>query len=92
MMLHDDIHNYYEHLMLDEIVKQDIEQLFDVDTLADFCCTVLNQLPAKYIRYEVDLAFYLPASEHEKMVENVKKAMITATELIAKREKKTITG
>lgn len=53
MKLHDDIHNYYEKLVLDEVIKQKISESLDVDTLADFCCTVLNQLPPRYIRFEV---------------------------------------
>jgi hypothetical protein len=36
---------------------------------------VLNQLPCKYIRYEVDMAFYLPQTERFDMVTRVKDAV-----------------
>ncbi|ATC95303.1 late competence development ComFB family protein [Pseudoalteromonas tunicata] len=85
MKLHDDIHNYYEKLMLDEIVKQGIDKKFDDDTLADFCCTVLNHLPTRYIRFEVDMAFYSPQKERIEMEGKVKTAIESALELIARR-------
>jgi hypothetical protein len=85
MKLHDDIHNYYEKLVLDEVIKQKISESLDVDTLADFCCTVLNQLPPRYIRFEVDLAFYLPQSERIEMEEQVKVAIEESIKLISMR-------
>ena len=88
MKLHDDIHNYYEKLVLDEIIKQKINESLDVDTLADFCCTVLNKLPPKYIRFEVDMAFYLPESERVQMEGKVKAAIEESKELISMRNKR----
>jgi len=85
MKLHDDIHNYYEKLVLDEIIKQKIGDVLDVDTLADFCCTVLNQLPTRYIRFEVDMAFYLPQSERVEMEEKVRVAIEQSKKLISMR-------
>lgn len=85
MKLHDDIHNYYEKLVLDEVIKQKISESLDIDTLADFCCTVLNQLPPRYIRFEVDLAFYLPQSERIEMEEQVKVAIEESIKLISMR-------
>ncbi|PAJ73381.1 competence protein ComFB [Pseudoalteromonas sp. NBT06-2] len=85
MKLHDDIHNYYEKLVLDEVIKQKISESLDVDTLADFCCTVLNQLPPRYIRFEVDLAFYLPQSERIEMEEQVRVAIEESIKLISMR-------
>ncbi|WP_042145879.1 MULTISPECIES: late competence development ComFB family protein [unclassified Pseudoalteromonas] len=85
MKLHDDIHNYYEKLVLDEVIKQKISESLDVDTLADLCCTVLNQLPPRYIRFEVDLAFYLPQSERIEMEEQVKVAIEESIKLISMR-------
>lgn len=85
MKLHEDIHNYYEKLVLEELQEQKLYTLYDNDTLADFCCTVLNQLPCRYIRYEVDMAFYLPESERSEMVVKVKAAIEVAKELVAKR-------
>ncbi len=85
MKLHDDVHNYYEKLVLDEILVQGLDKTMDTDTLADFCCTVLNHLPPRYIRYEVDMAFYLPAEERIEMENKVKKAITKSTDLLSQR-------
>ncbi|MGO4894497.1 late competence development ComFB family protein [Flavobacterium sp. W21_SRS_FM6] len=70
MKLDDDIHNYYEHLVLEQIVRLELAQSKSEDYLADLCCLALNQLPTRYIRYEVDMAFYLPQSERQQMEMN----------------------
>lgn len=31
----------------------------DSDYLSDVACVALNRLPARYIRHEVDMAFYM---------------------------------
>ncbi|MFY8349083.1 late competence development ComFB family protein [Pseudoalteromonas sp. SSM20] len=85
MKLHDDIHNYYEKLLIDEIERQKIEDDYDNDTLADFCCTALNQLPARYIRFEVDMAFYSSQSERLEMEQRVRDAIAFAKAAVAKR-------
>jgi hypothetical protein len=61
--LDDDIHNYYEHLVLEKLSALDINKIKTDDYLAGLTCLVLNQLPPRYIRHEVDMAFYLPVSE-----------------------------
>jgi hypothetical protein len=78
MKLHDDIHNYYEKLMLDHIHELGLPEIYDAEYLADLCCITLNQLPCKYIRYEVDMAFYLPQTERFEMVTRVKDAVAKA--------------
>ena len=71
MKLDTDIHNYYEQLVLEKIESLDIEKKHDADYIADLTCLVLNQLRPRYIRFEVDMAFYLPASERQQMEMNV---------------------
>ncbi|OHU91713.1 MULTISPECIES: late competence development ComFB family protein [Pseudoalteromonas] len=87
MKLHDDVHNYYEKIVLDKIVEHNLHEKYDEDVMADFCCTVLNQLPARYIRNDVDMAFYLPQSERIVMEEQVEKAIKFAGEQVAKKKK-----
>jgi hypothetical protein len=70
MKLDDDIHNYYEHLVLEQIEGLELNKIKSEDYLADLCCLALNQLPTRYIRYEVDMAFYLPQSERKQMEMN----------------------
>lgn len=85
MKLHDDVHNYYEKVMLDRIVQRNLQNKYDDDVMADFCCTVLNQLPARYIRYDVDMAFYLPQHERIQMEQRVDIAIDVAMTQVAKR-------
>ncbi len=78
MKLDDDIHNYYEHLVLDKIEALGVNQNKTADYLADLTCLVLNQLPPRYIRYQVDMAFYLAQSERRQMEMNVSQAVDNA--------------
>lgn len=75
MKISDDIHNYYEKLVLQHFSTLKIEENYDTDFIADLTCVVLNQLPTRYIRHEVDMAFYLPASERFEMESKVKNAI-----------------
>jgi hypothetical protein len=70
MKLDDDIHNYYEHLVLEQIEKLELHKTKTEDYLADLCCLALNQIPPRYIRFEVDMSFYLPHSEKQQMEMN----------------------
>ncbi|MEQ3514971.1 late competence development ComFB family protein [Pseudoalteromonas sp. BZB3] len=86
MKLHDDVHNYYEKIMLDRIFARNLQDKYNDDVMADFCCTVLNQLPARYIRYDVDMAFYLPQHERIQMEQKVDIAINVAMTQVAKRD------
>ena len=78
MRLSDDIHNYYEKLVVQHFAALKLEDKYGVDFIADLTCVVLNQLPTRYIRHEVDMSFYLPASERFEMESNVKVAFSKA--------------
>ncbi|GEA11766.1 late competence development ComFB family protein [Alteromonas sp. KUL49] len=82
MKLDDDIHNYYEHLVLDRITELGLDKSHSADYLADICCLTLNQVPPRYIRYEVDMAFYLPQSERNQMEMNVAHAVEKAIKFL----------
>ena len=82
MKISDDIHNYYEKLVIDHFNELDVEDKYDTDFIADLTCIVLNQLPTRYIRHEVDMAFYLPASERFEMESKVKVAVSKALEFM----------
>lgn len=88
MKLDDDIHNYYEHLVLEEIKALGFYQSQTADFIADLTCLVLNQLPPRYIRYEVDMAFFLPISERTQMEMNVSHAVTTASKYLETHPKK----
>ena len=52
-----------------------VDEKYDIDFIADLSCIILNQLPARYIRHEVDMAFYLPSPERYQMETKVKEAI-----------------
>ena len=86
MKLHDDIQNYFEKLVVDDIAKRNLESVYNEDIMADLCCTVLNQLPARYIRYDVDMEFYLPQSERMLMEQQVQTAIDVAITQVSKKK------
>ena len=59
------VHNYYERLVFEEVARRaESNPDFTVDMLCDVACVALNRLPARYVRHDVDLMFYL--TEHER--------------------------
>ena len=82
MKMFDDIHNYYENLVVEHFRESKFDDKYDPEFLADLICIVLNQLPTRYIRHEVDMAFYLPASERFEMESKVKVALNKALEFM----------
>ncbi|GAA72547.1 MULTISPECIES: late competence development ComFB family protein [unclassified Pseudoalteromonas] len=86
MRLDDDIHNFYEKIVLEEIEKRKLNERYNDDVMADFCCTVLNQLPPRYIRYDVDMAFYLTQTDRLDMQQRVELAINFAIDQIAKKK------
>ncbi|WJG08357.1 late competence development ComFB family protein [Aliiglaciecola sp. LCG003] len=87
MKLDDDIHNYYEHLILERIAELGLNKNKSNDYIADLCCLALNQVPPRYIRYEVDMSFYLPQSERQQMEMNVTNAVNKAIEFLDEEKK-----
>ncbi len=88
MKLDNDIHNYYEHLVLETLDKMEVCSIKSDDYLADLTCLVLNQLQPRYIRYEVDMAFYLPNSERLQMQMNVEDAIKKGLEYLDNAKRK----
>jgi len=71
MQLDLDIHNYYEHLVIEHLEDNNYSNSYDKEFLADLCCLALTQLPARYIRHDIDMAFYLDVDERNKMNKEV---------------------
>ena len=90
MKLDDDIHNYYEHLVLQRVTELGLDNTKSADYLADLCCLALNQVPPRYIRYEVDMAFYLPQSERNQMEMNVTYAIDNAMKYLNDTDKTSV--
>lgn len=84
------IHNYYESLVADEIryrIKEEYPAV-DADVITDISCVALNRLPARYIRHEVDLAFYLTQDELLEMRKNVANAVSYAFKFVLERRQR----
>ncbi|XEI33507.1 late competence development ComFB family protein [Aeromonas veronii] len=82
MILDTDIHNFYEHLVLKEIEKQGLQQKLNSDQMADLCCLTLNQLPAHYIRHNVDMIYFLTDAKRTEMEKNVIESLKLAQEKV----------
>jgi hypothetical protein len=58
------VHNYYERLVFEEVAaRAQARPEFTADMLADVACVALNRLPARYVRHDVDMIFYLTEQE-----------------------------
>ncbi|HEH9432916.1 TPA: late competence development ComFB family protein [Aeromonas sobria] len=82
MILDTDIHNFYEHLVLKEIEKQNLQQTLTGDQMADLCCLTLNQLPSHYIRHNVDMIYFLTDAKRTEMERLVLDALTLALQKI----------
>ena len=88
MQLDLDIHNFYEHLVIEHLEANDFIHNHDQEFLADLCCLALTQLPARYIRHDIDMAFYLSTAERQKMSEDVERALDLAFSYLQNKDKK----
>ena len=73
------IHNYYEALVGDYLINDALQgEEYDQDFLEDVACLALNRLPARYVRHDVDMAFFLSTRERETMQTLVTEAVLDA--------------
>jgi hypothetical protein len=81
------IHNYYERLVIDEVIRRvsDIPDATE-DVVADMACVALNHLPARYVRHDVDLVFYLTEGERHQSDVALKAAVDAAVRLVLERK------
>ncbi len=82
------IRNYYEQLVADEILQRvGSSKHSDSDYMADVACVALNHLPPRYIRYEVDMAFYMSPDELKDIQERVNQAVTHALAFVKKHKR-----
>ena len=82
------VRNYYEHLVIEYITQQvEGKEKKSLDFMADVACVALNHLPPRYIRYEVDMAFYLSPDEYIEIHDKVKKSVEEAIAFVRKRRR-----
>jgi hypothetical protein len=89
MRLDNNIHNFYEHLVLEHINTR-LNKEYSDNFLEDLICLTLNRLPPRYIRHEVDMAFYLPQSERIDMEFLVTDALNASLTFLEQKHKKNV--
>ena len=87
MLSFSDLQNYYERLVFDYINDTLIEQYSDVDDefFLDVACYALTRLPTRYMRHEIDMAFYLAPGERTEMLKQVEESVNSAAKFIHSR-------
>ncbi|WP_024851799.1 late competence development ComFB family protein [Hydrogenovibrio kuenenii] len=78
------VHNFYEKKVFDEINDHYLNSGLTENQLADMACIALNRIPPKYIRYDIDMSFYMSGQEHQEVDERVKQAVKKAHKKIKK--------
>lgn len=88
MSISDQIQNYYENKVVDAINRIAQPKGYSQEQLTDLACLALNNLPTRYYRHEVDLAFYMSAQEHLEINEKVEKAVLHAIKYLEQNKHK----
>ncbi len=82
MLLEFDIHNYYEHLVIEYISTQQLDLIYDQEFLGDLCCLSLSNLPARYVRHDIDMAFFLSSDQRQEMEDEVSQTVDNAVKFL----------
>jgi hypothetical protein len=80
------VHNYYERLVFEEVLRRSADwPQMTPGQLADVACVALNRLPARYVRHDVDLVFYLTEAERNAIELSLEEALDYAFRLVSER-------
>ncbi len=82
------VHNYYERLVFEEVAQRAHDARyhdFTPDMLADVACLALNRLPARYVRHDVDMMFYMTEQERQAIAHSLHEVMEFAFPFVAER-------
>jgi hypothetical protein len=82
----DSIHNHHERAVFEAVLAERPSYPGVPDAvLADVACVALNRLPPRYIRHEVDYAFYLTEQERDFNAVQLNQAVKYAFEFVQAR-------
>lgn len=83
------LHNFYERLVFEYICEDLVSDYPDYgeEFFQDVACYALTRLPARYIRHDIDMAFYLAPGERAEMLKSVAEAVDNAADFIGQRRK-----
>lgn len=73
-----DLHNYNEKLLWERMACHPSLIEADDDFIEDVACLALNQLKPRYVRHDVDTAFYLASSEYAALTAQLDEALEVA--------------
>lgn len=82
----DSVHNYYEQMVFEQILRSNDRANSDDEFLADVACVTLNRLPPRYVRHDVDMTFFMTPTELENMIDSVVHAVNEAIDYVESRE------
>ena len=79
-MISQGIQNYYERYVMNEIdnTLRSCGKINDEYMALDIACLALNQLPPKYVRYEIDATFYMTPQNQDEVERKVVEAVASA--------------
>lgn len=80
------LRNYYERPVIEAVTDHAATYpMLTEEQHPDVVCVALNRLPPRYIRHEVDLAFYLTEKERNETERQVDEAVRFAYEFVQAR-------
>ena len=81
----DSVHNYYERFVFEQLARASDKAKADANFFADVACVALNHLPPRYVRFDVDMSFFLSPTEMEEMLDKVAQAVNDAIDHVESR-------
>jgi hypothetical protein len=85
------VHNYYERLVFEEVARRSADHPnFTTDMLGDVACVALNRLPARYVRHDVDMMFYLTEQERSAIEQSLDEVLKFAFGFVLNRATKSV--
>jgi len=82
----EEVHNYYERVVFEEVARRsEYFPQYNHDMLIDVACVALNQLPARYVRHDVDLIFYMTPADRQELDRKVDDALNFAFRFVGER-------
>jgi len=70
------VHNYFERIVFEDVVRLASQYPdYTADMLADVAGVALNRLPARYVRHDVDMMFYLTETERRSIEDSLREAI-----------------
>jgi competence protein ComFB len=88
----DSVHNYYERFVFEQILRASDYAAADANYFADVACVALNHLPPRYVRFDVDMSFFLSPQEMDEMADKVALAVNQALSYVDNRTQREATA